>query len=56
MGLVINGESIKDSVVEQEAEKITHLVHSVFSSQTQENAEMTIVLEAVRTVLLNPSS
>jgi hypothetical protein len=43
-------------IVEQEAEKITHLVHSVFSSQTQENAEMTIVLEAVRTVLLNPSS
>jgi len=43
-------------IADPEAARIEELVRSVFSSQTQENAEMTIVIEAIRTVLLNPSN
>jgi len=42
-------------IASREAAKIEQLVRSLFSSQPQENAEMTIVIEAVRTVLPNPT-
>jgi len=41
-------------IAERDAATIEDLVRSVFSSQAQENAESFLVLEAVRTVLLNP--
>jgi len=43
-------------IAEQDAATIEELVRSIFSSQTQEGAELMIVLEAVRTVLMKPSS
>jgi len=52
----IHGLLAAAGIAKQDGEKIAHLVYSVFSNEAQENAESVIVLEAVRTVLLNPSS
>lgn len=43
-------------IADRETATIEELLRSVFSGQTQHDAEFTIVLEAVRTVLLDPSS
>jgi hypothetical protein len=43
-------------VAERETATIEELVRSVFSGQTEKGAELTIVLEAVGSVLLGPSS